>query len=352
MAKVKKIVIIVVVFMVAVLCLGGVSTLFDSGGKTTTTGKPTINIPSTDDNESPEEAVCAHIDADDNELCDVCGKNYTDGCDNHVDKDDNELCDFCRAPFSDGDEFPGTPIHVNSIENYNLFIDSYSLESSAVLGFVTYGMYQRDNTFLKLDDKFTYYTENSPSKTRFFGFYGMPDSKYGDTTNLPLDSFDYFTIDFDVSSDSLYPYVFQIAPVFANSLGDTIALSDMYTYYEGRTDLIAYSSDHQVSRDITESFHVTYLFDMVEKDFYVYINGERIFAYVDLLTDAAYFDHIRIMIHADSNRSGITESISVDNIAIYSFGNGDGTYAGTLVDVISDSNKSLAECADSVLYIK
>lgn len=42
---------------------------------------------------------CKHVDADDNNLCDKCGKEYSDGqdveCTSHVDNDGDTLCDKC-----------------------------------------------------------------------------------------------------------------------------------------------------------------------------------------------------------------------------------------------------------------
>ena len=57
---------------------------------------------------TPEEpaAPCAHVDLDDDELCDICFEPYSDGSEfvcQHIDVDDDELCDLCSAPYSDGD---------------------------------------------------------------------------------------------------------------------------------------------------------------------------------------------------------------------------------------------------------
>ena len=63
---------------------------------------------------SDDSQECAHVDADDNSLCDKCGDEFTDGKDlpngpgtptcDHRDADDNSLCDKCGDEYSDGVE--------------------------------------------------------------------------------------------------------------------------------------------------------------------------------------------------------------------------------------------------------
>ncbi len=47
---------------------------------------------------------CEHVDANDDEKCDLCGETFKDGCDKHIDKNDNGKCDKCDKTYSDGCE--------------------------------------------------------------------------------------------------------------------------------------------------------------------------------------------------------------------------------------------------------
>ncbi len=65
----------------------------------------------TDENDDGQCDVCGgdysddcdnHTDKNDDGKCDVCGGDYSDGCDNHTDKNDDGKCDVCGGDYSDG----------------------------------------------------------------------------------------------------------------------------------------------------------------------------------------------------------------------------------------------------------
>ncbi|MBE6645533.1 MAG: hypothetical protein E7612_09215 [Ruminococcaceae bacterium] len=66
----------------------------------------------------PEEPECEHVDANDDNVCDKCGAEFSDGDDTtepeepeceHVDANDDNVCDKCGAEFSDGDDTTTEP---------------------------------------------------------------------------------------------------------------------------------------------------------------------------------------------------------------------------------------------------
>ena len=320
----------IVVFLVAVLCLGGVSMLFDGSDSTTSNKGPIINIPTLtpepDDN-PPEETVCTHIDADDDRYCDYCAVSYSDG---------NETV------------ANGTPFNVNHITGYN--VDSVVLN---LPGMVTYGLYGRSGVSFSVGEKMTYRgTEEAGSRERFFGVSATKDDVYTNRVSCLLNDYDYITVDFDLSTEDNYPFEFYLRPVFSNSSNVNTNKNGKMLYFKSEgSSFYARQNEDEEWQLLPSTVHVTYVFETSTKNFLVYFNGEFFFKYEDVAKDAVFFDSIKLFMPAgEVPEDG--ESISIDNIAVYSFGNGDGSYSGDIVDAINDSNKSLAECADSVLYTK
>ena len=81
-------------------------------------------------------AECQHKDANDDNLCDKCGNDFSDGKDqvtpqcNHRDADDNFKCDKCGALYTDGNETGGGATKCEHKDSNGDDLGSVSIQSN------------------------------------------------------------------------------------------------------------------------------------------------------------------------------------------------------------------------------
>ena len=106
----------------------------ESGGEGTGGDVPP---PEPEEPEEPQEPECEHVDSDDNNFCDNCGVQFSDGAENpsnpepeepecnHRDINDNGMCDKCYDDFSDGTERGTADLPANGV-----FVGDFAVEDS------------------------------------------------------------------------------------------------------------------------------------------------------------------------------------------------------------------------------
>ena len=383
----KRFINTIAVFMLIILCLGSMSFFFDSGGHTflleslpdfekEDEKKP----PGNTGNKEPEETVCSHVDADDNELCDLCGASYSDGIEcSHRDADDNELCDLCGASYSDGIECSHRDADDNAFcdlcgksfsDVQDLFggtvMSSYTFDESvsfdylnkvALGGFnpaIKYGQFTTEDGYAK------FYTTSADVGVSLDSFFGI--SLQEESEHIYFNEFDYLTVDFDIWTDS--EYILPINFVFMNEISGGSASTSNLKIYNNSSDgigpyLTINGNEFDYQYKVLESKERTHITFVIKSNSYVMNGLPKVSVYVD--GELKSIDNISItnlgyklaVLRMQIPQHSVVEdtSLCIDNFTVSTFGSGSG-YKGALNDIFGDSTKTLTDCVDSVLYEK
>ena len=337
----KQTVKIVGLFLVAILCISLFANLFDGGSTDEPSGPGTIVQKPPADTDVPEDPEvseeCSHVDADDDSFCDKCGESFSDG----------------------QDLFGGTVIN-NLTFSDNVSKDCLTgLESGTAQGYslggLKDGLITTESGYLQYEMR-AEDVENTNSSTETIYFGISNETRQGYVSPVDVSTFDYLTIDFDVWTDTeFFP---SIAFKLQGKDSDSSTTNDG-SYIEIGTsssdgNYLAKRIDGTVeSFGIGNEIHLTYVICINRSNIYlsvvkVYLDGEY-------LTSFSSFPHSSLVYLRAYFGVGYEvpgASVNFDNFTVSTFGNGDGSYKGDLVDLSKDNSITLTECADSVLFNK
>ena len=333
----------IAIFMVVILCVGSISTLFDIGADEPTGPGTTVQRPeeNPDNNEEPdlpgeepdepEIPACTHVDADDNNVCDKCGESFSDAQ------------DLFGGTVLASKTFDGeTVTFENGVGKPNM--GSFNPNAK-------YGIFTTENGYAKMSTNDSHAGTVSDS---FFSIYANEEREA-----IMLNEFDYITIDFDLWTDSDYlsPIHFIFLENWQTNLSSTNHLM-ISKNAEGQYYLNINNSD-DVSREIStsEKLHFTFViktkvqsFGYYDPKVLVYLNGEFITEQACSMSDFGQLEQLRILFVKQTVEAG--KSVCLDNIQVSSFGTRSDGYSGALKAAYMDHSINLTECADSVLYNK
>ena len=361
--------------MIFVLFLSCVTSLFDFGSDDEPTGPGNIvQKPPTDTQEpeepeepekpeDPEEPSCTHVDADDNELCDLCGEAYSDGVDvivcTHVDANDDELCDLCGESFSDGqDLFGGTVLASKTFDGETVTFEN-GVGKPNMGSFnpnAKYGIFTTEDGYAKV---YTTEAHAGIESDSFFSIYANEEREA-----IDLNGFDYLTIDFDLWTESEYisPIHFIFLENWQTNLTSTmhfmITKDAEGCYY---MDINGYAFEVKPI-STSELLHFTFVVKTntnanisgttvsISPKVLIYVNGEFITDAACKMTSFTQFEQLRMLFIKQTVEAG--KSVCVDNIQVSKFGTSTNNYHGALDNAYNDHSINLTECVDSVLYNK
>ena len=341
---------VIAIFMVVILCVGSISTLFDIGSDEPTGPGDVVERPGDheepdapdepeepDEPTEPEEPSCTHVDADDNFLCDKCSESFSDG----------------------QDLFGGTVINNLTFSDdvsKNVFENTETGASQGYsLGGITAGVIQTNGGYLNYkttsEDVLNY---SDKASQIYFGIHN--DTRKGFVQPVEVSTFDYMTIDFDVSTDTQY---FSRTAFKLQGKDSAGATYNEDTYFEIiRDNNAAYLSVYNGGRidicEIMDRTHIT-LVICIDHD---NLESSKIKLYIDGEYKAikAYSSEMESLIYLRAYfGAGFVEencSMNFDNFTVSTFGSGDGAYSGALEEAINNTSINLTECADSVLFHK
>ncbi len=377
--------------MIFILFLSCVTSLFDFGDEPTGPGnivqKPPTDTQEPDEPtepEEPEEPSCTHVDADDNELCDLCGESFSDGiecshadvddnalcdncneafedgCDLHRDSDDDNACDTCGESFSDGQDLFGG-IVINDLTFSNLMykdategIKNNVVQAGYSVGGVKTGIITTEDGYLKFSTD-AYDNENVDT---FISLFMKNQSTENLSECISIDTFDYMTIDFDVWTDSnFFDYmIFRFQGKDESESASFDKLPYLVIVNNGNSYLASsYETDIPLKTISvpSEKVHITYVID--NASLYartrIYVNGEYLCGNLSLLSDTmSEINFLRVYFSSGFVDDG--RSVCFDNFVVSTFGSGNEAYTGAISELFGDTSINLAECVDSVLYNK
>ena len=332
---------VIAIFMIVILCAGSVSLLFDGGSsdKPSGPGGTIVQNPpaDTDVPEDPEEPeVCPHVDADDNDLCDMCGESFTDGQ------------DLFGGTVLASKTFDGeTVTFENGVNKPNM--GSFNPNAK-------YGIFTTEDGYAKM------YTNDSHAgieSDSFFSIYANEEREA-----VELTSFDYMTIDFDLwtESDYLSPIRFVFLENWQTNLSSTdhLIITKDTEGDEGEYLLGSNVGEFYKNISTSEKLHFTFVLKTqaarsgwptyYEPRVLVYVNGEFVSERVCRISEFTQIEQLRILFVKQTVEAG--KSVCVDNIQVSSFGTSANSYHGALDNAYNDHSINLTECADSVLYNK
>ena len=373
--------------MIVVLFLSCVTSLFDFGSDDEPTGpgnivqKPPTDTQEPEEPEEPEKPSCTHVDADDNELCDLCGesfsdgiecshadvdddelcdncnKTFEDGCDVHIDANDDELCDLCGESFSDGqDLFGGTVLASKTFDGETVTFEN-GVGKPNMGSFnpnAKYGIFTTEDGYAKV---YTTEAHAGIESDSFFAIYANEEREA-----IDLSCFDYLTIDFDLWTDS--EYISPIHFIFLENWQTNLTSTNHFTITKQSDDCyyLDINSGYRIQRIISTSevLHFTFVVKTntkssgtsagISPNVLIYLNGEFITEEACEITNFTQFEQLRMLFIKQTVEAG--KSVCVDNIQVSKFGTSTNNYHGALSDAYNDHSINLTECADSVLYNK
>ena len=346
---------VIAIFMVVILCFGALSTFFELGSDEPTGPGTIVDLP------SGEDPACSHRDADDNNLCDLCGEAYSDGTDieepscTHVDANDDKSCDKCGEAFSDGqDLFGGTTINNLTFSEivYKDVLNGTERGSAQgySLGGITPGFITTESGYLHYETRAEDLEEYSDKTSQiYFGIHN--DTKQGFVQPVYKSTFEYMTIDFDVWSDTQYFSRMAFKLQGKDSEGNTVNEQTYYEIYryEGRVYLAYYESNLIDICEIGDRVHLTFVISRVDSKIKLYVDGE----YKHTNNYKSDMESL-IYLRAYFGQGFVEEGcfVNFDNFTVSTFGEATGTYTGAIRSAYNDTSINLTECADSVLYNK
>lgn len=340
----KRTVKIIGLFLVAILCIGVVSSLFNvdsdepSGPGTIVQRPPADYVPKEpevpDEPDVPEEPeACSHVDAD-----------------------DNNFCDLCEEVFSDGqDLFGGKVTSLDTFDEYVYFDDlSNKPNMQSFNPHAKYGTFTTEDGYAKL---FTTDSDVGTTSDSFFGIYANDERE-----PISLNSFEYMTIDFDFWTDS--EYISPVHFIFVEDASTAVTSDNHFMIY--KNDDGGYSVEingYQYSSDplnkeisLSEKLHITFLVKSravsgtsSRPDVQIYVNGEYLTDFACNIQHFYQFEQLRVLFPTQTVEAG--KSVCMDNIQVSTFGSSGNTYSGDIKDAWNNKT-NLTECADSVLFTK
>lgn len=329
---------VIAIFMIVILCIGSVATLFDTGSdKGSGPGTIVQNPPAdTDVPEEPEEPSCTHVDADDNELCDLCGEAYEDG----------------------QDLFGGTVSSLDTFDEYVYFDNIANKPNMQSFNpHAKYGTFTTEDGYAKM---FTTESDVGTMSDSFFGIYANDERN-----PVSLSSFEYLTIDFDFWTDS--EYISPVHFVFVENTNIGVTSVDHFMIYKDSENKYSLDinglvgTEQSIGKEISlsEKLHFTFLVKSralnsgssvtYRPDIQIYVNGEYFTSSACNINDFNQLEQLRVLFPNQTVKAG--KSVCIDNIQVSTFGSTGNNYSGEIVDAWND-HINLTECADSVLYKK
>ena len=346
---------VIAIFMVVILCVGSISTLFDIGGSEptgpgTTVQRPTENPGNTEEpgeneepdvpdvpGEEPDEPVipaCTHVDADDNSVCDKCGEAFSDGQDLFGGTVINNV-DFSSSMTKDA---------LNGISD-NVVQNGYSV------GGVSVGYISTESGSLHYETRAEDVVNSSGAAVNIhFGIHN--ETKQGSVHPVAKEDYDYITIDFDISTETQYFYRMTFKIQGKDFFGNQTV--DDYPYFEiirrdGEYYLCIYDGGIVDICTFENASHITFVIDTKDNLTKLYLDGEYIYE-KENNQNLEYLVYLRAYFPSGFVEDGC--SVDFDNYTVSTFGNGDGTYSGAIDRAFNDRSINLTECVDSVLYNK
>lgn len=194
----------------------------------------------------------------------------------------------------------------------------------------------------------------------YFGFY-LKDTQTSKSDGLRLDSCDYITIDYNMSTSTGY--------IFDNcQLSLDVRNSDL-SFAKGRSRLQMFNIDayqglykinsfegQEMTLDDTDVNHFTWVIYINHEDIssswaLIYVNGYYAFTFTNIfISESCSIASFRFDRSDKYATEGWAESICFDNFTVNVFGEGSGSYNGAISSLFEDSSITLDDCIDSILY--
>ena len=319
---------VIAIFMIVILCVGSVATLFDVGSSGSGPGT-IVEIPNI-----PAEPSCTHVDANDDSLCDLCAESFSD------------VQDLFGGTVLASKTFDGeTVTFENGVNKPNM--GSFNPNAK-------YGIFTTEDGYAKM------YTNESHAGTESDSFFAIYPNE--ERAAVDLTKFDYITLDFDLWTDS--DYLSPIHFIFLENWQTNLTSTNHLIITKNSDDCYYLDTNNTggVSREITTSevLHFTFVIKTsVQNGGYpvtydpkvlVYLNGEFITEKACNMSDFGQFEQLRILFVKQTVEAG--KSVCMDNIQVSGFGTSADSYSGALSEAYKDHSINLTECVDSVLYNK
>ncbi|MBE6645028.1 MAG: hypothetical protein E7612_06595 [Ruminococcaceae bacterium] len=206
-----------------------------------------------------------------------------------------------------------------------------------------------------LDDYLKIYSDKSTSSGFSVGFYMLNAASVGNSmsneSKLLLSNYDYVTVDFDVWTDSEFFESMKFQFVGYNSSGTRVVAEEPQFYLNSD-----YGSDIPY-KDSKIPFHITFVIETPADSSNVsrvmmYVNGKYFNSTSYGLGNITYLYYLNLWF----SRESITADCSVcfDNLQINGFGNGNGSYTGSISELFASGGSllELQAIEDSVIYNK
>lgn len=194
----------------------------------------------------------------------------------------------------------------------------------------------------------------------YFGFY-LKDTQTSKSDGLRLDSCDYITIDYNMSTST--GYIFdngQLSLDVRNSdLGFARGSSRLQMFnidaYQGLYKINSFEGQEMTINDSSLN-HFTWVIYINHEDIssswaLIYVNGYYAFTFTNIFaSESCSIASFRFDRSDKYATEGWAESICFDNFTVNVFGEGAGDYNGAIASLFEDSSITLDDCIDSVLY--